>query len=645
MTLIQGINHHIRDKNIKRLVLSAYSLARGRGETFLGVSHVFLYLVNAGMLSCVGDVQRIVKSFPLASECLTPAMQEAMLASGNLSEFVSLIWRSDLFRLFSSTEPQDIDLDCLNVITRRDSLEFLKTLGRIVPGNHVMQPNPILITAMSQILSRQVDTCVLLIGTSGVGKTTVVAGLQKSLEMRDVPLPLQDHVVIEVRPRDDQLVSKLEAFAGENIVAFIDEAHGLVQTGNDSNERLQLLQPLKPMISSGELKLILATTTDEAGELLKDAAFKRRAMTIRMEEPRKDEVIGIVRHRFPEIPDDLRERAYVLCERYIRDEAFPGKIVTVLESIRRSTPSMEMLLGAVCMKSGKPYELVSGALAVRARALPVFLRNRIIGQDAAVQSICRAFTRHYLDMSVNNRKPLSFLFAGPSGTGKTSAAKGLACFVIGDDRRLHRFSMNEYSQKGDAWKLLGSSAGFIGSSQEPRLSRIIREDPAPVLLFDEIEKADHDVIVSLLTLLDEGIIADNQGRALHFEDALIILTTNAGSRELEKRNIGFNSSGNSTNRVLLEHFTSEFLNRLNVIAFSRLTQADIMQIIRMKTRIILDNLGTAVEINDDFYDRVLQRTGSLHDGVREVERLIEDELLNILMEKDYVLLGESLNRP
>ncbi|MCH8070091.1 MAG: ATP-dependent Clp protease ATP-binding subunit, partial [Candidatus Marinimicrobia bacterium] len=227
------------------------------------------------------------------------------------------------------------------------------------------------------------------------------------------------------------------------------------------------------------------------------------------------------------------------------------------------------------------------------------------------------------------------------GVGKTELTKSLTKFLFDDEKALIRVDMSEYMERHSISKMIGSPPGYVGHEEGGSLTEKIRHRPYSVVLFDEIEKADDKVLTSMLRLLDEGIISDNQGRELHFEDAVLILTTNAGSVDLAKEKIGFGCSTEDGTKILTQYFRPEFINRVNIVFFKSLIREDIYEIIRLKTGDILNRLDFSISINEDFYANVAENIVSTRMGAREVERAVEDELLTIASGNKNVLLSKT----
>lgn len=621
----------IEDRSLRRFLLACSLVARQRGEGFLGLEHIFLYLIQKGLLKDIWNIAPLLEPFSEPfSKGLTEPLKHLLSRVTTLEQFLELLTEKDLFRWATWVEAPKKIAQELKEGVKTDAISFLKTLGTTVPTPEDIWLPQDLIQKMLRVLLGEQNTGVVLVGPPGVGKTSLVQGLQSFLKMA-----LPSFLVIELSGDARTILDRITAFLDENVIVFIDEAQKLLRDSGSPRERVRNFDLLKPLISSGALKLILAGTERDLAPIFEDQALIRRFTCLRMSAPLREKVLEMASRRFPHYSPEFVAQAYDLAERWIRDQAFPGKLIKILAYCQGESP--HLLYEAVAFCSGKPEELVSGRIIGRLPGLLEFLKARILGQNNALEEIVQALGAHYATSGLRQPKPLAFLFCGPTGVGKTETAKALASFLKGDASCLFRLDMNEYAQQGDVWKLLGSSPGFVGSSEEPLLSRILIADPAPILLFDEIEKADPSVQNALLRLLDEGVIRDNHGRELHFEDAMIILTTNAGAREFQAMPVGFKGTAPEPVSALLKYFSPEFLSRLKIIFFKPLDLRVLKEIVQQK---IARLSQTAPNIFDqkELVQRVLKRLQAQSLNVRAVEQLVTEEIWKMWMERaNYVV--------
>ncbi|MGJ5898088.1 ATP-dependent Clp protease ATP-binding subunit [Streptomyces niveiscabiei] len=496
-----------------------------------------------------------------------------------------------------------------------------------------------------------------------------------------------------------------------DIILFIDELHTLVGAGA-AEGAIDAASILKPMLARGELQTIGATTLDEYRKHLeKDAALERRFQPIQVAEPSLPHTIEILKglrdryeaHHRVSITDEALVQAATLADRYISDRFLPDKAIDLIDEagsrmrIRRMTapPDLrefdekiagvrrdkEKQLLAAKAKREKEWkagdmdvvaevdgELIAEVLAT-ATGIPVFklteeessrllrmedeLHKRVIGQKDAVKALSKAIRRTRAGLKDPKRPGGSFIFAGPSGVGKTELSKALAEFLFGDEDALISLDMSEFSEKHTVSRLFGSPPGYVGYEEGGQLTEKVRRKPFSVVLFDEVEKAHPDIFNSLLQILEDGRLTDSQGRVVDFKNTVIIMTTNLGTRDISKGfNLGFAASGdtktnyermkNKVSDELKQHFRPEFLNRVDdVVVFPQLTQEDILAIVdlmigkvdeRLKDRDMGIELSQAAKelLSKKGYDPVL--------GARPLRRTIQREVEDTLSEK--ILFGE-----
>jgi ATP-dependent Clp protease ATP-binding subunit ClpC len=538
------------------------------------------------------------------------------------------------------------------------------------------------------VLSCRLKNNPLLIGESGVGKTAIVEGLCQRIVRGEVPQSLQ-HVQVYTldlaalvagsRYRGDfeERLRKVvnECRARGDIILFIDEIHTLVGAGA-AEGAIDAASILKPLLARGELQTIGATTVDEYRKYFeKDGALARRFQPIRIDEPTLAQAIEILKgvrdgfeaHHRVTITDGAVVAAVTLADRYVSDRQLPDKAIDLIDeagarmAIRRLTVPAE--LRALDLPGVVDDEQIAEVLA-NWTGIPVYklteeetsrllrmedeLHKRLVGQDDAVKAVSKAIRRTRAGLKDPKRPSGSFIFAGPSGVGKTELSKALAEFLFGSEDALIQLDMSEFHDRYTVSRLVGAPPGYVGYDEGGQLTEKVRRRPFSVVLFDEIEKAHPDVFNTLLQILEDGRLTDGQGRIVDFKNTVIILTTNLGTRDVAKAvSLGFQASEDSesnyermkqkVNDELKQHFRPEFLNRIDdTIVFHQLTEDQILKIVdlmiaRIETQ--LRNKDISLELTNDAkiylakkgYDPVL--------GARPLRRTIQREIEDNLSER------------
>jgi len=559
-----------------------------------------------------------------------------------------------------------------------------------------------------QILGRRTKSNPILLGAPGVGKTAIAEGLAQRIHSGDIPELLQDKQVIALdmgsllagtRFRGD-FEERLKGVVEEvrksgSIILFIDEIHTLVGAGSMGGA-MDASNLLKPALARGELQCLGATTLDEYKQHIeRDAALERRFQPVMVGEPTKEQAIEILRglkatyEDFHQVKYDQKaiEAAVHLSSRYINDRFLPDKAIDLLDeagsrthlrySLQSKSPAevseesplinpeslipvvdAEEIAQIVAAWTGIPVTQLTETESESLLNLESQLHERIIGQQEAVNAVSRAIRRARVNLKNPNRPIASFIFAGPTGVGKTELTKALAKLLFGSESSMIRLDMSEFMESHTVSKLIGAPPGYIGYNEGGQLTEAVRRRPYTVVLFDEIEKAHPDVFNVMLQLLDEGFLTDASGRKINFKNTIIIMTSNIGLKEVQDfgTKIGFNDSdidnlANSKGIIeknLKKTFKPEFINRLDeIVYFNYLNEEDITKIIDLQLKdfeLHLKSIGFTFKIDKKLKDFLLEQGFNKIYGAREIQRTIqkyiEDPISDEMLKKQLPTSGK-----
>ncbi len=525
-----------------------------------------------------------------------------------------------------------------------------------------------------QVLCRRRKNNPIFVGDPGVGKTALAEGLAQKIAKGEVPDLLKDVRIFSLdlggllagtKYRGDfeqRLKSVIKALRKlDNAILFIDEIHTIVGAGATSGGSLDASNILKPVLNMGDLRCIGSTTYEEfKNHFQKDRALSRRFEKIDVPEPPISESIKILkglRSRYEEhhnirYTDSALKTACELSAKHLNDRYLPDKAIDVIDeagahvrltgSGRRKKIHPADIERIVAKMAGIPTRSVTLSDRAKLEGLGVELREMVFGQDPAVDSLVTAIKRSRAGLGTPDKPVGSFLFTGPTGVGKTEVARQVAR-IMGIE--FMRYDMSEYMEKHAVARLIGAPPGYIGFDQGGLLTDGIRKHPYSVLLLDEIEKAHTDLFNILLQVLDHATLTDNSGKQADFRNVIIIMTSNAGSREISTPTIGFGDPVKDTagkgKKALELFFSPEFRNRLDaIINFSSLT-VDIMEKIVDKFMLELREQLEGRKVNLELSDRArrwLARKGhSPEYGARPLARLIQSRIKDTL--SDEILFG------
>ncbi len=524
-----------------------------------------------------------------------------------------------------------------------------------------------------QILCRRRKNNPLLVGEAGVGKTAIAEGLAWRITQGDVPEILAESSVYSLdmgallagtKYRGDfeqRLKGVLKSLKDKpNAILFIDEIHTLIGAGAASGGTLDASNLLKPALSSGQLKCIGATTfTEYRGIFEKDAALSRRFQKVDVVEPSVQETIDILKglksrfeeHHNVKYANAALQAAAELSAKYINDRHLPDKAIDVIDeagaaqriltpSKRKKTIGKAEVEEIVAKIARIPPANVSNDDRSKLQTIERDLKSVVFGQDKALEVLAAAVKMARSGLGRGDKPIGSFLFSGPTGVGKTEAAKQLA-YIMGIE--LIRFDMSEYMERHAVSRLIGAPPGYVGFDQGGLLTEAVTKKPHAVLLLDEIEKAHPDIFNVLLQVMDHGTLTDNNGRKADFRNVIIIMTTNAGAETMNKSTIGFTNPRQAGDEMgdIKRLFTPEFRNRLDaMVSFKALDENIILRVVdkfllQLETQ--LAEKKVEVTFTDKLRKHLAKKGFDPLMGARPMQRLIQDTIRRALA--DELLFG------
>jgi ATP-dependent Clp protease ATP-binding subunit ClpA len=520
-----------------------------------------------------------------------------------------------------------------------------------------------------EILCRRRKNNPLYVGEAGVGKTAIAEGLARMIIEDKVPDVLSDSTVYSLdmgaliagtkyrgdfEKRLKSVLSELKKNPGS--ILFIDEIHTVIGAGAASGGVMDASNLIKPALANGELRCIGSTTyTEYRGIFEKDHALARRFQKIDIVEPTVPETVEILRglrsrfeeHHNVKYADDALAAAAELAARHINDRQLPDKAIDVIdeagarlrlkpEGERETTVTTQMIEDVVARIARIPPKNVSTTDKDVLKNLERNLKLVIYGQDTAIDSLASAIKMSRSGLG-DQRKPVgSFLFAGPTGVGKTEVTRQLA-LALGVE--LIRFDMSEYMERHTVSRLIGAPPGYVGFDQGGLLTEAINKHPHSVLLLDEIEKAHPDVFNLLLQVMDHGTLTDNNGRKADFRHVVIVMTTNAGAFEMNRPSIGFTQQDHATDgmEAIKRMFTPEFRNRLDgIIQFNGLDPRTIQRVVDkllVEVEAQLESKGVQLHIDDAAREWMAKKGYDPKMGARPMARLIQEAIKRPLAEE------------
>lgn len=529
------------------------------------------------------------------------------------------------------------------------------------------------------VLAKKFKANVLLVGDPGVGKTAIAEGIAQRIVNGDVPEFLKNHELFSLEigsllagskyrgDFEEKVKNVIDALnAKKNVVLFIDEAHTMKGAGTGSTSSMDFANLIKPAITKGTLKIIASTTWEEYYESFeKDRALMRRFYRVSVDEPdmeTTEKILTGVATRLNEfhnvnIEESAVKAAVEMSARYIHDRKNPDKSIDLLDAAcakQRVLNANGAFITDVEIKEqvtrmcGIPEDKMTSDNSDRMINLESNIKNRVYGQDKTVDEVLERVYVSYAGIA-NDTKPMaSFLFLGPTGTGKTELAKALSENL---NMPLLKYDMSEYGEKHSVAALIGAPPGYVGYGEGNlgggKLINDLSKNPYAIMLFDEVEKAHSDVYNLFLQLLDEGRITGTNGKTVNAKNTIIIMTSNLGSADGERNNIGFGNQNKSgeDDRALKEFFKPELRNRIDMICkFSKLDTFAIKKIVvkfmNELKRSLASNHDLTLNLSEEVIEYLADKGYDSKMGARPLSRKI-DELIRVPLSKR--ILFERLN--
>ncbi|HAL93255.1 MAG TPA: ATP-dependent Clp protease ATP-binding subunit ClpA, partial [Spirochaetaceae bacterium] len=532
-----------------------------------------------------------------------------------------------------------------------------------------------------QVLSRRLKNNPIHVGDAGVGKTAITEGLAQRIAAGNVPPKLKGYTIwsldmgallagTKFRGDFEERVKKVIdlLLKKEKAILFIDEIHTIIGAGAVTGSTLDASNLLKPALTSGKLRCIGSTTYDEYNKIFeKDRALSRRFQKIDIVEPTIPETVEILKGLRPkyeeyhnvQYSDETLEIAVKLAAQFITERKLPDKAIDVIDeagalariradkekdetdtaTVDISPHDIEVVIAKIARI---PERTVSSSEKDKLATLEDSLKQEVFGQDQAIEAVVKAVKRSRAGFRAPDKPIANFLFVGPTGVGKTELARQLSKHL---GITLHRFDMSEYQEKHTVSRLIGSPPGYVGYEEGGLLTDAIRKTPNAVVLLDEIEKAHPDIYNILLQIMDYATLTDNQGRKADFRNVILIMTSNAGARDIGKPLIGFGDqqvSSSALDEAVERAFSPEFRNRLDaVVHFNNLPMEIIERIVKKAVdefAMQLAEKNVTLKVEDEVIRYLAIKGYSREFGARNISRLVEDQIKTVFV--DEVLFGK-----
>ena len=521
------------------------------------------------------------------------------------------------------------------------------------------------------VLAKRFKSNVLMVGDPGVGKTAIAEGLAQTIALGDCPEFILNHDVYSLEVGsllagskyrgdfEEKVKHVLEALnTKKKAILFIDEAHTMKGSGSGSSGSVDFANMIKPAITKGTLKVIASTTWEEYYESFeKDRALMRRFYRVSIDEPNKESTISILTGLSERLNDfhgvEIMPEAVIAAvesaERYIHDRKNPDKSIDLLDAAcarqrvdgnKGVQITKDMIFQQVERFTGVPADKLSGDNMDRIQTLEVNVKGKLYGQDETVDKVLERVYVSFAGIGSETKPTASFLFLGPTGTGKTELAKLLSKNL---EMPLLKYDMSEYGERHSVSSLIGPPPGYVGFGDSQvsggRLINDLSKNPHSILLFDEVEKAHPDIFNIFLQMLDEGRVTGSNGKEVNCKNTIIIMTSNLGSSDSERNNIGFGSQEKSgeDDKALKEFFKPEFRNRLDLVCkFNKLDMLSIKKIVvkfaeQLKDA-LLDKHNITLNLSEPVVEYLAEQGYDKKMGARPLARKI-DELIRVPLSK------------
>lgn len=672
-TLRQRIEDYIREVSPPNLPISVKEAIQDQVPVSVPVTRVMAELQKQAVIEQLKNDDFTIEGFFVLFECLSfsnTAIDAALKEQGftraeaarALQNYVKTLREDADLTKSMQTEPKGGRVSQQQPSSGKKSIEDYTTDLTDLARSGKLDPmigREKELLSLIETLSRRTKKNPCLAGEAGVGKTQIIDGLAQAIVDGNVPDHMKDLTILsldmgsftagtkyrgEFEERVDNFLKELKK--REKTIIFIDEIHTIMGAGSSSSGTMDMSNLIKPALSRGEISVIGATTYDEYRQHIeKDSALSRRFMKIDVVEPTFNETTQIVKGikaKYEEFhgvtyTEDAISAVMELSKKHLQSRRYPDKAIDLLDAAaakNRTKPGTDLVVKrsdieeVVASIANLDISVVACTESTRMSELPTLLSNRVFGQEEAVQKlvdnvmVARAGLRS--DASVQG----AFMFVGPSGTGKTEISKALADSM---GSKLVRFDMSEFSQEHTVAKLIGSPPGYVGhDTGNGLLLDQIESNPNAVLLLDEIEKAHPKVLLTFLQVLDEGRLTGSKGKTVFFNNVTVIMTTNLGAKDSEKRSMNMGSSETGQDKAIKAFLPPEFLNRIDaIVKFKELSTEAIDSVIdkfMSEVQKTVGQRGVVIRLDDSARSWLAENGVQKGMGARPMKRTIEQNI-------------------